>query len=179
MLPDLIRYVLDPQNIASRLTEEIRYQACENTSRALFEYIRNNLFSNPRVISMVDITSKLLSTMSSAGINEVSDSTKKNLRRKLEMEFGDSPTFFTESHCVYIMPDNLKKKVLAAECIQLSSMLESFEKGNKDNTIVQTSMSLREQIKSIPFKDHRPPKPGELTPDYVHIPPSLQKFLHV
>ena len=59
---------------------------------------------------MVDITSKLVSTMSSAGINEVSDSTKKILRRKLEMEFGDSLTFFTESRRMYIMPDNLKKK---------------------------------------------------------------------
>ena len=82
------------------------------------------------------------------------------------MEFGDSLTFFTESRHVYIMPDNLKKEVLAAECIRLSSKLEAFEKGNKDNTIVQTAMSLREQIKSIPFKDHWPPKPGELTPDY-------------
>ena len=111
MLPDLVRYVLEPQNIASRLTEDIRYQACENTSlSALFEYIRNNLFSNPRVISMVDVTSKLLSTMSSAGINEVSDSTKKNLRRKLEMEFGDfTDILHRESSCVHYAKQSEKK----------------------------------------------------------------------
>ncbi len=33
--------------------------------------------------------------------------------------------------------------------------------------------------KSIQFKDCWPPKPEELTIDYVYIPPSLQTFLHI
>jgi len=80
---------------------------------------------------------------------------------------------------VYIIPYNLKKEVLAAECIRLTSKLESFKKGNKDDTIAHTAMSLREQIKSIPLKDHWPPKPEELTSDYTYIPPPLCKFLHL
>ena len=127
---------------------------------------------------MLDITSKLVSIMSSSGIKKVSESTKKNLRRKLEMEFRKSLTFFTENRHVYISPNNLKE-VLAAECIRLSSKLKVFQERYKDNnTIVQTAMSLREQIKLTPSKDDWPPKPEELTSDYIHIPQSLLKFLH-
>ena len=68
--------------------------------------------------------------------------------------------------------------MLAAECIRLSSKLEAFQERHKDNTIVQTAMSLREEIKSTPSKDDWPPKPEELTSDYIRIPPSLLKFLH-
>ena len=81
------------------------------------------------------------------------------------MEFGKSLTFFTENRHVCILPNNLKKEVLAAEYIQLSSKLEAFQERHKDNTIVQTAMSLREQIKSTLSKDDWPPKSEELTSD--------------
>ena len=93
------------------------------------------------------------------------------------MEFGKSLTFFTENRHVCILLNNLKKEVLTAEYIQLSSKLEAFQERHKDNTIVQTAMSLREQIKTTPSKDDRPPKSAELTSDNIHIPPSLLKFL--
>ena len=64
--------------IQSGLTEEdTKYQTCEKSSPiSLFEYIWNNLFSNPRVISMLHIISKLVSIMSSSG-SKASESTKK------------------------------------------------------------------------------------------------------
>ena len=64
--------------IQSGLTEEdTKYQTCENSSIiSLFEYILNNSFSNPRVISMLDVTTKLVSIMSSSG-SKTSESTKK------------------------------------------------------------------------------------------------------
>ena len=77
------------------------------------------------------------------------------------------------------MPDSLKKEILGAECIRLKSKLEAFQKGNKDNSIVKTALSLREQIKSIPTKDNWPPKPTELASDYITVPPALDTFLHV
>ena len=76
------------------------------------------------------------------------------------------------------LPNNLKKEVLVAECIQLSSKLEAFQERHKDNIIVQTAMSLQEQIKYTPSKHDWPPKPEELTSDYIHIPPSLLQILH-
>ena len=56
-----------------------------------------------------------------------------------------SLTFFTEN-CVCILPNSSKKEVLAAEYIQLSSKL-AFQERHKDNTMVQTAMSLQEQTK--------------------------------
>ena len=119
---------------------------------------------------MVDITSKLVSTMSSAGINEVSDSTKKNLRRKLEMEFGDSLTFFTESRHVYIMPDNKYWLLSTYDC---HPSWKPLKKATKTTPLSKQPCHCERKLNPWP------PKPGELTPDYVHIPPSLQKCLHV
>ena len=112
--------------------------------------------------------------MNSAGINEVTGSTQRKLRRTLEIEFGNSLILFTENRHVYFMPDSLKKEILGAECIRLKSKLEAFQKGNKDKSIVKTALSLREQIKSIPTKDNWPPNPTELASDYITVPPALE-----
>ena len=64
--------------IQSGLTaEDTKYKTCENSSLiSLIEYIRNNNFSNPMVISMLGMTSKLVSIMSSSG-SKACESTKK------------------------------------------------------------------------------------------------------
>ena len=53
---------------------------------------------------------------------------------KARMEFGKSLAFFTENRHVCILPNNLKKEVLAAEYIQLSSKLEAFQERHKDKS---------------------------------------------
>ncbi len=65
---------------------------------------------------MVDITSKLVSIMTSSGISKVSDSTRKSLRQKLEVEFGNSLTFFTENHHVCFTRQLKKRKHWQISC---------------------------------------------------------------
>ena len=137
-------------------------------------------FRIPRLISLTDITERFMLAMNSEGVSEVHDYTKKNLRRKLENDFIHSLTFFTVNRRIYVMPDNLKKEVLTAECVLLSSKMDSIEKANRDSaSIIKAAVTLREEIKSIPCRDNWSPRPEELNPGYVSIPPSLQKFLHV
>ena len=61
------------------------------------------------------------------------------------MEFGKSLTFFTENRHIYILPNNLKKEMLAAECIRLSSKLEAFQERHKE-AIIDTSLDVISSI---------------------------------
>ena len=58
-------------------------------SNKLYEFIRLDLLENPRVVKKVDLREKLMIYMRSMGATEISESTKKHFRRKLEKEFSD------------------------------------------------------------------------------------------
>ena len=47
------------------------------------------------------------------------------------------------------------------------------------NVLYKATVTLQEEIKSIPFRDNWSSRPEELDPEYVSVPPSLQKLLHV
>jgi len=83
-----------------------------------FEYIRKNILSNARVVSIVHNTTKLASRTSS-GIYLVRDSTKKPEEKIREGVWKVTDILHRKlSHVPYIK--YLKKDVLAAECIRLS-----------------------------------------------------------
>lgn len=68
---------------------EAQYDAAVQSSfDELFQFIRVELFANPKVMSMTDLTSRLTASMTSKGITHVKNATKKHIRRKLEHEFG-------------------------------------------------------------------------------------------
>ena len=87
--------------IQSGLTEEdTKYQTCENSSIiSLFEYIRNNLFSNPRVTSMLDIISTLVSIKSSSG-SKASESTNTEMKAR-DGVWKVTDIFYRESSCMH------------------------------------------------------------------------------
>ena len=58
-------------------------------SDKLYEFISLDLLENPRLVKKVDLREKLMIYMRSTGGTELSESTKKHFRRKLEKEFGD------------------------------------------------------------------------------------------
>ena len=50
----------------------------------LFKYIRETVFPEPNVVSMVSLTEQLVSYMKSCGETEIKAHTKKLIRRKIE-----------------------------------------------------------------------------------------------
>jgi len=62
------------------------------------------------MVSLVELTSKVVSVMKDEGFEDIRSSTKKHLRRNLECEFGDSLHFFSAGNVannVYVRPYNL------------------------------------------------------------------------
>uniref|UniRef100_H3B9B3 Uncharacterized protein n=1 Tax=Latimeria chalumnae TaxID=7897 RepID=H3B9B3_LATCH len=82
----------------------------------LFDHIRKTIFPEPHVVSMVELTEKLISFMNSLGVAAVKVHTK-HIRRKLEGEFGDSLQIFPSDRLL-IVPNNLTVQTLAKEYIK-------------------------------------------------------------
>lgn len=72
--------------------------AVRQSKRELFSFIRNELFSKPDVMPMTDLMSKLTEKLASHGFKDVKLSTKKNLRRALESEFGETLHFVNDKN---------------------------------------------------------------------------------
>ena len=82
--------------------------ALNNSYDLLFKYIRNDLFSRPRIVTIAKLFTRLVASMHSFDITEVLVSTKKHIRRKLENEFAGSLHIFPdEKGELLVLPDNL------------------------------------------------------------------------
>ena len=70
----------------------------DDVYQMLFANIRDDLFPNPRVLTMVELTANLVLYMKAHGVEEVQASTKKHIRRKLQGEFGESLLIFSDDN---------------------------------------------------------------------------------
>ncbi|KAK0133346.1 hypothetical protein N1851_031143 [Merluccius polli] len=90
----------------------------------LFQFIRVELFANPKVMFMTDLTSRLVASMNSKGIIQVKGSTKKHIRRKLEREFGGALHIFPDDNGKLLLyPDNLSLRKLVKENHNLKNIV--------------------------------------------------------
>ena len=71
------------------------YQVIEQHAYAkFFDYIRTDTFPNKKIVLIVSLTTNLESFMLASGIEQLHDSTRKNIFRKLESELGGSVQIF-------------------------------------------------------------------------------------
>ena len=65
----------------SQHDEDFGYEdALQIAQEELFSFIRNDLFTNPDVVPLTELSTKLVTKMHELGVIKVNDSTKKNLR---------------------------------------------------------------------------------------------------
>ncbi|KAM9333381.1 uncharacterized protein KZ484_018411 isoform 1-T2 [Pholidichthys leucotaenia] len=70
---------------------DAEYEAAEQQSyNDLFSYVREELFVNPDVVPMTNLTARLVEGMVTLGVETVKASTKKHIQRKLVAEFGEA-----------------------------------------------------------------------------------------
>ena len=144
----------------------------------LFKYIRKRVMPFQDVITLSSITSKMSEIMKSKGVLAVKDSTKKHIRRKLEVEFGSSLTMFSDdTGKVLLFPSHatiydIAKKYHAAK--QDLKLLQS--KSSESKAVDQASSLLRRAIKDMEKPDVWPYHPSDVTQNSLVIPPELQRF---
>ena len=74
----------DPENRKFKYDDTVQI-----AKQVLFSFTRKELIVHPDVITLVYLTKHLSDKLTALGFNEILPSTKKNLRRNLETEFGD------------------------------------------------------------------------------------------
>lgn len=145
----------------------------------IFEYIRSDLLEKPRLITLVELKEVLLIFMRSMGATQLSESTKKNFRRKLVVEFGDLLDYedLLDNGKLFVIPNNLSKLSLAREVAQLSRELQSKNEPFEMKEIQKAGLSVREAVRSIETDYSWPPDPSQLCESAINIPNELRAFL--
>ncbi len=148
----------------------------------LYSSIRDELFSNPRVVSMVELTAKLVEFMKIQDVEDVRAGTKKHVRRKLKAEFGDSLKIFPACNGkLLVLPDNLQITSIAAEMMKMKEAIDSLResKSSSEQLIGQAALHFRDELKisQAEVNHNWPPQPEELNENYLPPTPRLALFL--
>ena len=146
----------------------------------LFRYIRNDVLDAEAVITMVDLTKKLESFIQSRGIERLSESTKKHIRRKIEAEFGSTIEIFPdEKGKLLVMPGHLSKKEVVKSKIVLEKELEKMKmKVTEIQGIVdQSAVYMRNAILDMKWATPWPILPSHVSIEQFSVPEVLYRFL--
>jgi hypothetical protein len=167
----------------STVPEETLYESATNIAyKELLDFIRNEIFPNPKVLHLTDLTSRLLSLMNLYGFNEIRDSTKTHIRRKLESEFGESLHFVRNHGCkVLVYPDTSTRDELACGIIELRTKVETLQATQSDSMaeLSRAALLLRGDIKTQGLMAEWPPQPSELGAESANIPDAVRHFLQM
>ncbi|KAK7073921.1 hypothetical protein SK128_027910, partial [Halocaridina rubra] len=111
------------------------------------------------------------------GIDQVKESTKTHLCRKLESEFRDPLHFFTVNRRAYVRPDNLSVEAIATENIHLINKLSSSEDLQAMNSKVkEVAMYLHKHIRCTNHEQSWSPQPQDMNSEYITIPEPISIF---
>lgn len=160
--------------------EEEQYEATEKEAyKELFKFIRGELFVNPEVVPMTELTSELVRNMNALGVTEIKPSTKKHIRRKLETEFGESLQILPNDKGKLILyPDCLSMCELAKKYQALQTQMQTMQSATSDDIIYKTALQLRNDIRSESKTQPWPPHTSEEEQANDLIPPSVNQFLY-
>ncbi|KAG0722326.1 hypothetical protein GWK47_044675 [Chionoecetes opilio] len=157
--------------------EDIYEAAVSQSYSELFHYIRMKLFGTPKVLMMTDVTSRLVASMKSFGVDQVQDSTKKHLRQGIE-EFGGFLHIIQDHNGkLLISPDSLTVQKLVRENQSLKKQLKTLSRGDAKELQTKAAKQLRADIKTKAKDIYQswPPEIESVKPDIV--PESLLRFL--
>ncbi|KAG0714704.1 hypothetical protein GWK47_001513 [Chionoecetes opilio] len=140
------------ENEEEKVTDEfILYHKVEGEAyQELFEYIREDIIPNKRIIPVTSLTTKLESLMLSGGVNLLKDSTKKNMHRRLKSELGGAVEYFSDDKGKLLMVPccvSLKDVVLENQNLHRELKLWKAKSTDINKIIDQTSSHIRTAIK--------------------------------
>lgn len=164
---------------SSQVTDMLSYEVAEVEAYVqLFHYIRNKVIPHKKVVPVAQLTEKLEAFMSSKG-EALKTATKKNIRRKLESELGNSIHIFpNDSGKLLLVPDSLSFKDVVHDDDNLRKELAIWKVKLSDaNKITdQASSQIREVIRIDTKPTAWPCHPSDLS-NAVEMPTQLHRFL--
>ncbi|KAK3713975.1 hypothetical protein QZH41_005644 [Actinostola sp. cb2023] len=120
---------------------------------------------------------------SSPCTQEVKESTRKHVRRRLEAEFGEGLHFVAVEEGkrkMLVIPDNLTVVQLARENVKLQEKQTLIDKAiDNEHHIIEAALCIREKLKTLEVNSSWPPKPSELHDSAIDLPDCLLTFLRI
>jgi len=158
------------------------YQAIEKGAyRNLLEYIRTDVIPGKKVIPMNSLTSKLELFMLSGGVERMTDSTKKHIRRRLESELESSIDIFPDDKgMLLVVPESVSLKDVVSENQTLQRELRVCKTKSTDVNIIidQTSSLILSAIQQDMAPTPWPYHPSDVkNAGHISIPNHLELFL--
>ena len=148
--------------------------------KKLCAFIRDELFVSPSVVTLSFLRKKMTTWMTSEGIDTITDSTKKHLKRKLVAEFEDSLKVCTTSYgTILLILQTMSTSMLAEKIHKLEQRVEKLEANKsacKSSVITRVAAHIRHDIKyqnQLPW----PPNPESQNSANVNLPPTVTLFL--
>ena len=107
---------------------------------------------------MVDVSSRLVASMSCLGIVQVKDSTKKHIRQKLESEFGGALHIFPNvKGNILLYPVNLSMCELAKDNQPLKAELHTLKYISAEDVVTKAALQMRADINNHDVPQAWPP----------------------
>ena len=134
----------------SQHDEDFGYEdALQIAQEELFSFIRNDLFANPDVVPLTELSTKLVTKMHELGVTKGNDSTKKNLGRTLNTEFKETLKFLNDVNGrVLVYPSSLDIDETVLKYNSVRQELRATEKQTYDSIITKSALMLRKAITS-------------------------------
>ena len=160
--------------------ESMEYDVEQYAYAELYQYIRNDIISEHEVVTLNSLTKKLEEIMLSKGLSTMKDSTRTDIRRKLETEFGNSLHIISnEKRKLLVLPDNVSRYEFAERYYEAKQELQKWREQSSDinSTITKASSFIRTAIMKMDSTTQWPIHPSDVTSDSLVIPAVLKHFL--
>eukprot|EP00058_Branchiostoma_floridae_P019404 XP_002604894.1 hypothetical protein BRAFLDRAFT_77273 [Branchiostoma floridae] len=152
--------------------------ALDQAYKGLFDFIRNEVIANSKVLKMTELSLRLADSMKSLGFPNVKDSTKKHMRQRIEREFASTLHIFSDDKGrLVIHPDNVSKCDLIIRNQKLEKELEEAKALLQRDTVTQAALLIREDIRNQESPQCWPPMATETEASEEIIPASVINFL--
>lgn len=177
-----VKDIIDHTKDDASADPDPKYKIAETESYLhLFQYIRQELFQHPKVVTLTYLAHLLSTYLHSEGETIVRDSTRKHIRRNLEAEFKDTLHICSDDKGkLLVFPYTLTIYDLAKENHQLKRELESAQSKSSEfaSVINKTASHLRSAIKSQEPTKQWPFLPTAMNEPTTTAPEVVKQFLY-
>ena len=154
--------------------DDLYHRAESEALEELFSYIRNQLLPCQDILPMATLRQRFEESMSSHGVSKVNNSSRKNLRRKVEKELGQSVQICCDDNGkLLVYADSLSKNELVKKIHALRVELDAM-RAQSVELVAKAALFIRNEIKENEASQTWPP---DVQQDKYIIPNSVSMFL--
>ena len=144
----------------------------------LLNYIRDDVIPNKNIIPLAKLSSRMEDVIRNGGL-DITASTKKNIRRRLQNELGEEVQFVTDDNGkLLVVPGNITVADMVLANQRLQRELNVLRKSSAiDDIIDQAAIHVRTSIKNDFVGPSWPYHPNDINTDHIELPSLVERLV--